>query len=253
MASTHNNPTVSLPILPTIGWRSPLIEGTISFALEKAPLPRKENAHGQVYRIGRPCVKLHRRGHRSPRQAAALPGRRDQRIGPDRLHSDNTRQPLPLPRRRHSSWLVVRGSLTPRAGNRHCWSSEETGVQNRQARCVRTGREASYRRDPEQGLQGARLVWATWSKPAVCWWTTRCGSRTGSRICGSHGVLPAVGSGCIRSPGANNDKKLPAQSRPQAEILYRKHDALIEMRKQAQKPMLAVTTSRCSSISAISS
>ena len=38
-------------------WRSPLTKGMISFAVKK-PLTKKENAHGQVYQFGRPCVNL---------------------------------------------------------------------------------------------------------------------------------------------------------------------------------------------------
>ncbi len=69
---------------PQNEWRSPTGGDTLSFVDEQYSPSRKENAtHGQVYRTGRPCVKLHG-GHGGPERAtAALAGGGDERRGAD--------------------------------------------------------------------------------------------------------------------------------------------------------------------------
>ena len=58
---------------PSIEWRSPPAEGTISLCRKINPQARKENACGQVYRAGCPLVKLHRRGDRTQRHRSQQP------------------------------------------------------------------------------------------------------------------------------------------------------------------------------------
>ena len=140
MASSPHIPTAEqYPSLKT-EWRSPLIESTISFASEKAPLPRKENAHGQVFRIGRPHVKLHRCGHRAQWSEAANPSHRDQRQGTDRFHPHNPQEPPAVPRGRNSLELAARSSLAACSGTRCCRCWTEPGTQKRQRRCIRPGK-----------------------------------------------------------------------------------------------------------------
>jgi len=65
---------------PQNEWRSPTGGDTLSFADEQYSPSRKENAtHGQVYRTGRPRVKLHG-GRGGPERAAdSLAGGGDER------------------------------------------------------------------------------------------------------------------------------------------------------------------------------
>jgi hypothetical protein len=47
-------------------------------------LPQQETAHGQVYRAGCACVKMHARGHDAEREASWKPSGGDERTVPDR-------------------------------------------------------------------------------------------------------------------------------------------------------------------------
>jgi hypothetical protein len=65
-------------------WHSPLEADTLCGACHRGSTSRQESAHGEVYRLGRACVKLHARGDWPQRQATGVARGGDQRKGADR-------------------------------------------------------------------------------------------------------------------------------------------------------------------------
>jgi hypothetical protein len=64
--------------------RSPLGVGALSLARARIPQTEEENAHGETYRAGRACVKLHAGGGGPEREAAGLGRGGDERTSANR-------------------------------------------------------------------------------------------------------------------------------------------------------------------------
>ncbi len=95
MASAISIGLAHLTSIAATDWRSPPALGKISLSDESNPYARKENAHGQVYWVGRPRVKLHRCGRRAQRPAAAS------HVVETNARAIVSGHPRPIPKDRH--------------------------------------------------------------------------------------------------------------------------------------------------------
>jgi hypothetical protein len=150
-------------------WRSPSGGDTLPFADEQYSPFEKENAtHGQVYRTGRSCVKLYG-GHGGPeRETFALAGGGDERRGADPGAARDTRHPASVPGGRHPRELAVRSAFPLRGGDRGGGGAGESGSEERQVGCLRSGRTAPNRGDQAEGLQEAGRVRSAEAPGGAC-------------------------------------------------------------------------------------
>ena len=135
-------------------WRSPLTGSTISVTCQIEHPTETENAHGSVYRLGRPRVKLHGGSDRPERAQAAVTGLGNQRQGFDQLPRDDSQGPSPVPGGRHPRELAVRGPEGSRRGDRGGGRAAESRSEERQAGCLQAGGRVACRVDREAGVQG---------------------------------------------------------------------------------------------------
>ena len=147
-------------------WRFPPGGDTLSLRDVQYSPSRKENAtHGQVYRIGRPRVKLHGGRGGPERATVALAGGGDERRGADPGAEE----------RGHRRGALVRMPSV--------WRSN-------------SGSGPSSGRSTRSGASSER--WVTGPKPTRCWSATRYGCRTGSRACSGPGAFPWPERACSR-------------------------------------------------------
>jgi len=138
--------------------RSPLGVGALSLARACNPQAEEENAHGEVYRAGRACVKLHGGGSGPKREAAELARGGDERAGADRGTARHPAEPARVPRGRNALGVAARGARTSRGGAGGGGGAQESWPEERQARRVCTGGAAPDRSARDAGVQGAREV-----------------------------------------------------------------------------------------------
>jgi len=146
--------------------RSPLGVGALSLARARIPQTEEENAHGEVYRAGRACVKLHAGGGGPEREAAGLARGGDERAGADRGAARHPAEPTRVPRGGDAVGVVVGGVGAARRGAGGDGGSREPGPEER-----------GHRRE---ALVGMPSRWRSSSGPAR-WrrWCTRTGADSG--------------------------------------------------------------------------
>ena len=126
------------------GGRSPLGVGALSLAQASIPQAEEENAHGEVYRAGRACVKLHAGGGWAQREATGLARGGDERPGPDRGAARHPAEPACVPRGGDAVGVAVGGVGAARRGTGGDGDPREPRAEERQAGCVRAGGAASW-------------------------------------------------------------------------------------------------------------
>lgn len=118
---------------PANGWRSPEerdkleLHGSGEFRLQQ------ENAHGKVYRTGRPCVKLHAGG--GEREADRDAGGGDECAVLDRGRATDPEAALHLPGGGDAVGVAVRGALAACRGGGRGGGAGEPRAEGRSARC----------------------------------------------------------------------------------------------------------------------
>jgi hypothetical protein len=151
---------------PASGWRSPEerdkleLHGSGEFRLQQ------ENAHGQVYRSGRPCVKLHACGGERERQADRHAGGGDERAVPDRGRAADP-ESRPCGRSRSRATCAWRRGRCRSGCTRCCrrmprrWLWRRCGeprAEGRSAGRVGLADQLRVGGGPSEGLQGARTL-----------------------------------------------------------------------------------------------
>ena len=161
--------------------RSPLGVGALSLARACNPQAGEENAHGEVYRAGRACVKLHGGGGGPKREAAELARGGDERPGADRGASRHPAEPTRMPRGGDAVGVAARGARTSRGGAGGGGGAQEPGPEERGHRrealvAMRSPWRSSsgsgpWRRGSTRGA-GSSGGWAVWLEGTGSWWST---------------------------------------------------------------------------------
>lgn len=229
-------------LTPETGWRSPLGVDKLEMAQEQVPSTREENAHGEVYRAGRARVKLHVRGGGPEREAAGAPGGGDERAGVGGRGSGDTGHATPVPGGRDTVGLALRGALAARIRVGGGGSEREPGRENDKldafARAEQLRIGAIQKKVYKGQSRFARLRHLAKGYAKLVGDSVRVQNRIKSLL-RSRG-LAASGQGVYaRRSREEWLSRLPDSARPQAKLLYRQHDALVELRKVAQKAMVA--------------